>query len=313
MATVLNRATYENQLLPGLDAVLDQNYTAIPEHHKAMFEMRTSKKRDEEILMTGGFGEAFTKEEGEAIKMDGHIELYKARFTFPTIALGFAVTQEAIEDDLYQNNSIIRAEGLGRAMAQTKQTRAANVYNLAFSTSQIGPQGKPMIAADHPTMKGAGTPFSNLLTGELSETSLQAARIRITRQKDDRGNFTGAIPTKLIIPSGLYYKAHEILKSDFSTTPIKNVAGTENVSDNNRANIIAQEGLFNNVYENPRLLDDNAWFLLTNIPHGPIMYTRIALERQEDFDKSRGTFTYFARERYGFGWVDPRGIYGSQG
>jgi hypothetical protein len=313
MATLLTRATYENQLLPGLDAVVNQNYATIPEHHREMFELRTSEKRDEEILMTGGFGEAFTKEEGEATPMDGHVELYKARFSFPTVALGFSVTEEALEDDLYQNNSIIHAEGLGRAMAQTKQTRAANVYNLAFSTSQLGPQSKPMIANDHPTMKGAGTPFSNLLTGELSETALQSARINITRQRDDRGNFSMAVPEKLIIPSGLYYKAHEILKSDFATTPIKNVAGTENVSDNNRANIIGQEGLFSNVYENPRLLDDSAWFIQTSIPNGPIMYERVALTRRDDFDPSRGTFTYFARERYGFGWVDPRGIYGSQG
>ncbi|NQZ74760.1 MAG: hypothetical protein HRT61_01405 [Ekhidna sp.] len=313
MSTVLSRETFKNQLVPGLDAVLNQNYAAIPEDHSKMFELRTSTKRDEEILMTGGFGEAFTKEEGQAIRMDGHIELYKARFSFPTVALGFAVTEEAMEDDLYENNSQIRAQGLGRAMAQTKQTRAANVYNLAFSTDQTGPQGKPMIASDHPTMAGAGTPFSNLLTGELSETALQSARIRITRQKDDRGNFTGARPTQLIIPTGLYYKTHEILKSDLSTTPIQNVAGTENVSNSNVTNVLGQEGLFNNVTECNRLLDDSAWFIRTDIPNGPIMYTRTALQTRDDFDPSRGTFAYFARERYGFGWVDPRAIYGSQG
>lgn len=313
MSTVLTRETFEQQLRPGLDAVLNQNYSNIPEHHKDLFEIRTSTKRDEEILMTGGFGEAFTKEEGESIRMDGHIELYKARFNFPTVALGYALTEEAIEDDQYTNNATIRTQGLGRAMAQTKQTRAANVYNLAFSTDQTGPQGKQMIANDHPTMAGAGTPFSNLLSGEISQTALQQARIRISRQKDDRGNFTNAMPKKLIIPTGQYYKVHEILKSDLSTTPIQNVAGNENVSNSNATNVLRQEGLFNNVIECPRLLDDDAWFILTDIPNGPIMYNRIALQRRDDFDPSRGTFSYFARERYGFGWVDPRAILGSQG
>lgn len=311
MTTIMNRALIENQLRPGLDGVVDQNYSAIPEFHSQIFDVRTSNKRDEELLLVGSFGEAFAKTEGSAIAMDGYQEEYVARFTFPTIALGFQITEEAMEDDLYETNSKMRAQGLGRAMAQTKQTRAANVLNLAFSTSQRGPDGgKPLVASDHPT---SFSDFDNTLTGQLSETALQAARNRITRQKDPRGNFTDAVPQKLVIPTGLYYTAHEILKSDLSTTPIQNVAGTENVSNSNVTNIIGSQGLFDNVVEINRLTDDDAWFIVTDIPNGLIMYDRVGLETRDDFDESRGIYKYYARERYGFGWVDPRGIYGSQG
>ena len=312
---ILNRATIENQLVPGLDAIMDQNYGAIEECHTQMFETKTSNKRDEELLMVGGFGEAFTKEEGEATKMDSYQELYKDIVSFPTIALGFMITEEAIEDDLYEKNAQIRSQALGRAMAQTKQTRAANVYNLAFSTAQTGPQGKPMIASDHPTMKGAGTAFDNTLSGQLSETALKNARTKIMRQKDDRGNFTGATIQKLIIPSGLYWTAHEILKSDLSTTPITAGAGnTQSISNSNNTNMVRQSGLFSTIYECNRLLDDTAWFITTDVPGGPVFYERVGLQTKDDYDERRGIFTYLARERYGFHvGMDPRSIYGSQG
>lgn len=316
MTTLMNRALIENQLRPGLDDVVDQNYSEIEANSviPRIFEMRKSTKQDEEILLVGSFGEAFTKTEGGAIAMDGYQEEYVARFAFPTVALGFQITEEAMEDDLYETSAKMRAQGLGRAMAQTRESRAANILNLAYSTAQRGPDGgTPLIASTHPTLKGAGTPFDNTLTGQLSETSLQAARNKITRQKDARGNFTDAVPTKLIIPVGLYFTAHEILKSDLSTTPIMNVAGNENVSNSNVTNVIGSQGLFDDVIEVRRLYDDNAWFVQTNCPNGLMMYERKPLTVNDDYDEARGVYKYFARERYGFGWVDPRSIYGSQG
>lgn len=309
---IINRALIQEQLVPGLDMVVHQNYTAIEAEHSKLFELKTTDKRDEEYLMVGGFGEAATKEEGGKIRMDTYQELYKQRVTPLTVALGFGITQEAIEDDLYEVNAKIRAEGLGRAMAQTKQQRAANVWNLAFSTDQLGPQGVPMISDSHPTMRGAGAAFDNTLSGQLSETSLKAARTKIMRQKDDRGNFTGATVNKLIIPSGLYFEAHEILKSDLSTTPIVTSSSVP-VSNSNNSNVLGKSGIFNEVVECKRLLDDDAWFVTTDIPNGPAYVERVALSRNDDFDPSAGIFTYFARERYAFTpGLDPRAVYGSR-
>jgi hypothetical protein len=309
MAQAMNRATLASMLVPGLDQIVSQNYNAVKEEHNDLFETRSSSRNYEEQLMVGNFGRAAEKLEGDTIRFDSLEELYKQRWLHQTIALGYTITEEAIEDNIYAERSALFATALGRAMGETKQMRAANYFNLAFSTAN-GPDGKALFANDHPTTDAGN--FDNTLTGQLSETALENAIIKIQRQTDDRGNLTGATAQKLVIPTSLMFTARKILDSDLSTSVT--TQGSDGVTNVNDKNIVGSGGFFpGGVKTNCRLSDDGAWFIQTSIPNSTLMYSRVALQTSDDDDGDRGIMKYRARERYSFGHLDFRGWYGSTG
>lgn len=307
---VITRSLIAEQLVPGLDAVIDQNYESVDPEHKMLFEVRNSNRSFEEHVQMGSLGYAASKAEGDSIRFDNMKELGKARYVHDTIALGFIVTQEAIEDNLYETAAMIRAQALGRSMAETKEQRAANYFNRAFTATGFGLDEQPLFTASHPTSDVGNQ--SNLLSGDLSETTLETALININRQQNDRGFLTGARGQKLIIPTSLMFVAQRILKSDLSTTVT--TAGATGVTNVNDINAMRSMGVFpEGVGVCHRLTDNDAWFIKTNIPNSTIMFQRVALERGEDGDFDTGNFKYKARERYSFGHTDWRGWYASPG
>ena len=255
----INRSNHAKQLLPGLNAIFGSAYGSIDGEHTVLFEKETSKRSFEEEVMQTGLGEAPVKTEGAAIAYDSYQESYVARYVHQTIALGFNITEEAVEDDLYKTHSKIAAEGLGRSMASTKQVRAANIFNTAFSTN--GGDGVPLFSASHPTIAAGNQ--SNLGTGDISETTLETALINISLFKDDRGILIGAQAKSVHIPPQLQFVIDKILSSTYSTTVFTdNTAYATNVND---VNSVGKKGL--QWYINHRFTDTDAWFIKTNVPN----------------------------------------------
>lgn len=309
MTTPINRSNIANQLVPGLDMVLDLTYAGVGDEHMHLFDVRNSSRSFEEIGGMTGLGWAAVKAEGDATRYDSMSEKGLARFVHDTVSLGFIITEEAIEDNQYDTASKITAEALGRSMAETKQQRAANYYNNGF-TRLGGNDNQPLFSASHPTTNDGNQ--SNLLSGDLAEATIEAALIQISQQKNDRGMLTGAVAQKLLVPSAQMFNVHRILKSDQSTTPIQ-ASGT-NVSNANDINALRSMGVFpENVAVCRRFVDTDAWFIKTSIPNSTIMYQRVALQKSDEGDFDTGNFKYKARERYSFGHADWRGVYGSPG
>ncbi len=301
--TILTRAQFAKQLVPGLNAIFGTAYKSIDNEHTPLFDVeRSDRSFEEEVLMTG-FGTAPVKSEGDQVFFDTASEAWTSRYTHETVAMAFAITEEAIEDNLYGTTGKMKANAMGRAMANAKQVKAANVFNNGFSTSSLyaGGDGKPLFATDHPTL-AAGTQ-SNKVSSDLSETALEAALINISLTKDDRGLLIGARAVSLHIPPQLQFVAHRILFSDLRV-------GTAD----NDTNAMKDMGLFSKGYTvNHRFTDTNGWFIRTDVPNGTKMFIRAPLATKDDVDFLTGNMRYKARERYSFGWSDWRQWYGSSG
>ena len=299
----ISRAQMLKELLPGLNALFGLEYNRYGEEHKDIYEAETSERAFEEEQKLSGFSAAPVKTEGSAIEYDNAQESYTARYTHETIAMGFSITEEAIEDNLYDSLSGRYTKGLARAMAYTKQVKGSNVLNRAFNSSYTYGDGKVLCATDHPLVSG-GTNSNRPSSGaDLNETSLEAAIIQLAGWTDERGLLIAAKPKKLVIPADLMFVAERLMK-----TP--NRVGT---SDND-INAVKSMGIVPGGFSvNNFLTDTNAWFLTTDIPNGLKHFTRAAMSTSMDGDFDTGNARYKARERYSFGVSDPLGIYGSPG
>lgn len=296
----ISRSQLLKELIPGLHGLFGLEYKRYGEEHKEIFQIEKSDRSFEEETKLSLFGQAQTKGEGMPIGYDTAQEAWTARYTHETIALGFAITEEAMEDNLYDSLSARYTKALARAMAYTKQVKGAAVLNNAFSSSFLGGDGVALCATNHPLVAG-GTNSNRPTTGvDLNETSLENAIIQIAAWVDERGLMVSARPKKLVIPPALQFVAKRLFETE------KRV-GT---SDND-INTVKGMGLSYTI--NHWLTDTNAWFMLTDVDDGLKMFERVALKTKTDGDFDTGNLRYKARERYSFGWSDPLGIWGSPG
>jgi hypothetical protein len=301
----VSRAQLLKELLPGLNGLFGLEYARYGEEHKEIYVTETSERSFEEETKLAGFGAAPVKNEGQAIAYDNAQEAFTARYNHETIALGFAITEEAMEDNLYDSLSARYTKALARAMAYTKQVKAAAVLNNGFTNSAqyYGGDGVPLFSTSHPLISG-GTNSNRPSTGaDLNETSLEAAVIQIAGWVDEKGLLIAAKPKKLIIPPALMFVATRLLETSLR------VGTTDNDINALKNNGSIPEGYTVNHY----LTDTNAWFLTTDVPDGLKHFERVALDTKMDGDFDTGNVRYKARERYSFGWSDPLGIFGSPG
>ena len=310
----INRASISKELLPGLNAVFGMEYGEVADEHKPLFETENSDRAFEEEVLFTGFGTAPVKSEGAAVSFDDAQESFTSRYTHETIALAFAVTEEAMEDNLYDTFAKLRAKGLARAMANTKQVKAADVFNNGFNSAFAGGDGQQLFSASHPTI-GDGNQSNTLGATDLSEASLESALITISKAKDDRGILIGLQTQSLHIPSDLAFTADQILNSTMSTTigvnPTTAANGATNVND---INSIRNQGMVpGGFFVNRRFTDTNAWFLKTDVPNGTKMFVRSPLQTKMEPDFDTGNIRFKARERYSFGFSDWRGFFGASG
>ena len=301
----INRASIAKQLLPGLNAVFGIEYGEVADEYSVLFEVENSDRAFEEEVLFTGFGTAPVKGEGAAVQYDNAQESYTSRYTAETIALAFSVTEEAMEDNLYDTFAKLRARGLARSMANTKQTKAADVFNNGFNTSFTGGDGQPMFSASHPTV-GDGNQ-SNLVgsagTVDLSEAALETALVSIQTIKDDRGILVGGKAVSLHVAPNNQFTADRVLNSPYQP----------NTADNN-INAINHQGMIPQGYMvNKRFQDADAFFIKTDVPNGAKMFVIAPLATKMETDFDRGNLRFKARERYSFGWSDWRGYFGSQG
>lgn len=305
-----NRNSIPKSLVPGVHEFVGMSYGETPQEHTPLFETYNSVRAFEEEVYVSGMGGAPDKSEGAAVQFDDIQETYTSRYNMETVAIGFSVTKEAFDDDLYDNIARAKAQELGRAMADTKQVKAAAIFNNGFNTSFSGGDGKPLFASDHPTI--SGTNFDNAVATDMSESALEDACIAISKFTNDRGILISARPQSLHIPPELSFIAEKILKSDLSTTTT--TFGTDGVTNINDTNALRSMGKFpGGVYVNHRFTDPDAWFIKTTVPNGTKMFVREALAGSEDIDFVTDNMLFKFRERYAFGWTDPRGWYGSSG
>lgn len=299
----ISRAQLFKELLPGLNALFGLEYKRYPEEHAEIFSTETSDRSFEEDQKITGFGAAPTKLEGAAIQYDTAQEGYTARYTHETIAMGFAITEEAIEDNLYDQLSARYTKALARAMAYTKQVKAASVLNNGFSGSFLGGDGVSLFNSAHPLVGGLTNSNIPAVASDLNETSLENAIIDIGGWVDDRGLLIAARPNKLIIHRASQFEATRILQTEQRV-------GTAD----NDINALKNNGAIPGGYTvNHWLTDPDAWFLTTDIPNGLKHFVRAPLKTGMDTDFDTGNARYKARERYSFGWSDPLGMYGSAG
>ena len=299
----INRAQLVKELVPGLHALFGLEYDRYENQHEAIFDTENSDRAFEEEVMLSGFGQATVKGEGAAVSYDTAQEAWTSRYTHETVALAFALTEEAIEDNLYDTLSSRYTRALARSMSTTKQVKAANVLNNAFSSSFVGGDGKELCATDHPTV-GAGDLRNELATAaDLNETSLEQALIDIADFKDERGLKVNAQAVRLIIPPALQFVADRLMESQ----------GRVGTSDND-INAIRNLGMISGGYTvNNYLTDTDAFFIKTDIPNGLKHFVRTPVSTSMEGDFETGNVRYKARERYSFGFSDWRGIFGSPG
>ena len=296
----INRASIAKELVPGLNAVFGIEYGEVNEEHKPLYEIESSDRAFEEEVLFTGFGGAPVKNEGAAVVYDDASESYTARYTAETVALAFAVTEEAMEDNLYDTFAKLRAKGLARSMANTKQQKAADLYNFGFSTNQG--DGVPMFSAAHP-VTGTGTVTNITTAAAIAEATIEAAIIQIQKITDDRGILVGAAAESLHIPTDLLFTADVLLNTPGITA-----------SANNDINAVRHLGVIpDGFYVNRRFTDVNAWFIKTNVPNGTKMFNRTPLQTKMEPDFDTGNLRFKARERYSFGVSDWRGWFGNQG
>jgi hypothetical protein len=299
----ISRAQLLKELLPGLNALFGLEYARYGEEHKEIYETETSERSFEEETKLSGFSAAPVKNEGSAIAYDNAQEAFTARYTHVTIAQGFSLTEEAIEDNLYDSLSGRYTKALARSMAYTKQVRAASVLNNGFDSAFAGGDGQPLFSASHPLVSGGTNSNVASTPADLNETSLEAAVIQIAAWTDERGLLIAAKPRKLIVPPALQFVSTRLLETELRV-------GT----NDNDINAIKNNGSIPEGYTiNHYLTDTNAWFLTTDVPNGMKHFIRVPLQNSMDGDFDTGNVRYKARERYSFGWSDPLGMYGSAG
>ena len=298
----ISRAQLVKELEPGLNALFGLEYKNYENQHTQIYAIESSDRAFEEEVMESGFGEAPVKTEGAGVSYDQAQEVYTARYTHETIALAFSLTEEAVEDNLYDRLSARYTKALARSMAQTKQIKAAAVLNNAFTTS-IGGDGVALCATNHPTLSGPNLSNTLATAADLSETSLEQSLIDIAAFTDERGLKIAVQGLKLIIPKELMFTADRIMKSTLRV-------GTAD----NDVNAIRNMGMVPQGYVvNNFLTDPDAYFIKTDAPNGMKMFERVTLKTGFEGDFDTGNVRYKARERYSFGFSDPRGIFGSPG
>jgi len=296
----INRASIAKELLPGLNAVFGIEYGSVDDEFKPLYEIESSDRAFEEEVLFTGFGAAPVKNEGGAIVYDDASESYTSRYTNETVALAFAVTEEAMEDNLYDTFAKLRAKGLARAMASTKQQKGADLFNNGFTTNQG--DGVPMFSAAHP-VTGTGTVTNLTTAAAIAEGTIEAAIIQIQKTTDDRGILVGASGVSLHVPTDLLFTADQLL----------NTPGTTGGA-NNDINAIRHLGVLpDGFYVNRRFTDVNAWFIKTDVPNGTKMFNRTPLQTKMEPDFDTGNLRFKARERYSFGVSDWRGWFGNAG
>jgi hypothetical protein len=299
----ISRAQLLKELLPGLNALFGMEYARYGEEHKEIYETETSERSFEEETKLSGFSAAPVKNEGSAIAYDNAQEAWSTRYTHETIALGFSITEEAIEDNLYDSLSSRYTKSLARAMAYTKQVKAAAVLNNGFSSSYPGGDGVSLFNSAHPLISGGTNSNTPSTQVDLNETSLEAAVIQIAAWTDERGLLIAAKPKKMIVPPNLMFVAKRLLDTELRVS-----------TADNDINAIKQMGAIPEGYTvNHFLTDTNAWFLTTDVPNGLKHFVRTPLSNSMDGDFDTGNVRYKARERYSFGWSDPLGMWGSSG
>ena len=299
----ISRAQLLKELLPGLNALFGLEYARYGEEHKEIYETETSERSFEEETKLSGFSAAPVKNEGSAMAYDNAQEAWSARYNHETIALGFSLTEEAIEDNLYDSLSGRYTKALARAMAYTKQVKAANVINNGFTAGYTGGDGKTLFATDHPLVSGGVNSNRPSTNADLNETSLENAVIQIAAWTDERGLLIAAKPVKLVVPPALMFVATRLLETELRV-------GT----NDNDINAIKNNGSIPGGYTvNHYLTDTNGWYLTTDVPNGLKHFVRTPLQQSMDGDFDTGNVRYKARERYSFGWSDPLAIYGTTG
>ena len=300
----ISRAQLLKELLPGLNALFGLQYATYGEEHKEIYETEKSERSFEEETKLSGFSAAPVKNEGSAIAYDNAQEAFTARYNHETIALGFSITEEAVEDNLYDSLSARYTKGLARAMAYTKQVKAASVLNNGFTGGvYAGGDGVALFSTAHPLISGGTNSNRPSTNSDLNETSLENAVIQIAAWTDERGLLIAAKPRKLVVPPALQFVATRLLETNLR------VGTADNDINALKNNGSIPEGYTINHY----LTDTNAWFLCTDVPNGLKHFERMALTTGMDGDFDTGNVRYKARERYSFGVSDPLGIFGSPG
>lgn len=299
----ISRAQLFKELIPGLNALFGLEYKRYENQHEAIFDTETSDRSFEEETKLSGFGAAPVKQEGGVISYDEAQEAWTARYTHEVIAMGFALTEEAVEDNLYESLSKRYTKALARSMAYTKQVKAAAVLNNGFNSSFAGGDAKELFATDHPLVNGGTNSNEPSVAVDLNETALEQAVIDIAAWTDERGLLIAARPLKLIIPPALQFTATRLLETELRV-------GTAD----NDINAIKNNGSIPQGYSvNNFLTDTDAWFLKTDCPNGLKHFVRVPLKTGMDNEFDTGSMRYKARERYSFGWSDPLGMYASPG
>ena len=301
----ISRAQLLKELLPGLNALFGLEYKRYGEEHKELYETETSERSFEEETKLSGFAAAPVKNEGNAIAYDNAQEAFTARYNHQTIALGFSLTEEAVEDNLYDTLSARYTKALARAMAYTKQVKAAAVLNNGFTNSAqyYGGDGVPLFSTSHPTVGGGVNSNTQATPTDLNETALENAVIQIAQWTDERGLLIAAQPRKLVVAPSNQFVATRLLETELR------VATADNDINAIKNNGSIPEGYTINHY----LTDPDAYFLTTDVPNGMKHFVRTPLSTSMDGDFDTGNVRYKARERYSFGWSDPLGMWGSQG
>jgi len=299
----ISRAQLAKELEPGLNALFGLEYKQYENQHAEIFDTENSDRAFEEEVMLSGFGTAAVKQEGSSVGYDDAQESFTARYTHETIALAFSITEEAVEDNLYDSIAKRYTKALARSMANTKQIKAANVLNNGFSSSYTGGDGVELFSSAHVSTSSSSNRNEVSTASDLSETSLEQALIDIAAVKDERGLKIAARGVKMIIPSALQFTAERIMKS----------AQRVGTADND-INAVKSMGMIPQGYAvNNFLTDTDAWFIKTDVPNGLKHMVRSPIKTAMEGDFDTGNMRYKARERYSFGWSDWRGIFGSEG
>ena len=299
----ISRAQLLKELLPGLNALFGLEYARYDAEHSEIYETESSDRSFEEEVKLSGFDAAPVKDEGSAISYDAAQESFTARYNHETIAMGFAITEEAMEDNLYDSLSARYTKALARAMAHTKQVKSVVPLNNGFTTAYSSGDGVALFSASHPLVSGGTNSNTQATAADLNETSLEAAVIQIGKWTDERGLLIAARPQTLVIPPDLQFVAQRVMKSELRPS-----------TADNDINAVRSMGVVpGGTVVNHYLTDTDAWFLLTDIPNGMKHFNRVALETSMDGDFDTGNVRYKARERYSFGVSDPLGIWGSPG
>jgi hypothetical protein len=299
----ISRAQLLKELLPGLNALFGLEYARYGEEHKEIYETEASERSFEEETKLSGFSAAPVKNEGSAIRYDNAQEAWTARYNHETIALGFSLTEEAIEDNLYDSLSARYTKALARGMAYTKQVKAASVLNNGFSSAYAGGDGVALFSTAHPLISGGTNSNTPTVQSDLNETSLENAVIQIAAWTDERGLLIAARPKKLIVPPALQFVATRLLETSLR------VGTTDNDINALKNNGSIPEGYTINHF----LTDSNGWYLTTDVPNGMKHFERMPMTTAMDGDFDTGNVRYKARERYSFGYSDPLGMFASSG